>query len=238
MPKPNLKPGSLERCPLPLKRLIEKFEGDREKAAASIGMKPSSFGHLTRGAAEISKVMASRIEAVLSGTPIANDAPKVKTKTPRSAKNNRGGRRDRKEFKNPPPLLAKLLKKFDGNKSAAGRACGHAIDWVNRLGHREQQLKDHDRLAIQKALSDGAASEPNSEPEEIAEETGQLGIVIVLAKTQGTKALYNAAEALGGKCLFRKHVGQLWLTIYRLEPDKIVAYREVAKVVATAVMTP
>lgn len=237
----RMKAGSMERCPALLREFIETFGGNRDKAAKALDIGRRYLNNMVCGHQDLSDNLAARIKELLhkarSPLPSPANHPEKSESIVRVPK---ASNRAIKLPKDCPPLLIKLIEKT-GGKLQAARALGFKTGgWIHNRLDGITPFTDEDAATVRAYLAINAvATKPNGpEPAQFGEETGSLGVAIVLAKPTNFEALMNAATAIGGSVSFKKRVGASWIGVVKLDSGRIGAYRAIASLIATAVIAP
>jgi hypothetical protein len=202
-------------------------------------------------------VASGIVRAPITAAKVAAGALKQAKTPPPGVKINKGRPwRSGKKLTDYPPMLRELIVMYRGNIKAASIALGFkSVSWINKFAEENAPLfTEEDEARVRAALNDpvvpskakkakkastkktkanGVAHDEDSEID-----AGELGIAIVLSTANVLESLYDAGEAMGGEWVFKKRVGKQWLSVCRLDPQELQAFRSIARVIAIEVATP
>lgn len=224
-----------QKCPAPLAHLLEKHGNKYAPVAELFGVTTGNLGKWVRGLQPIPTQHLKRLVELLhtNGEDVEQVVPEE----------HRGRWNRNVDTSNWPPLLAELVAKHKGNISAAARALGHRTPHaINQVVQGKRAFTDAFKQKVRDAIAGkiepaeayvykGKKPAVNEELDQ-----GELGLAIVIASSDKITGLYDAAEILGGKNVFRKKMGDHWLFISRFDEDKqMMAYKTIARLVAECI---
>jgi hypothetical protein len=205
-------------------KLLDRHDGHKNKAAKAAGVNASEFGKVTRGVRPLGDGMRKKIEAYLSGeTPPADaETPTITFDIAGRKRGPNSGRalKDKYEY---PPLLAELIRKYDGRHNRAAAAMGYRtatviVNWAKD----HSTFDDLAQLRVQRALrGEPPPSESSEEPD-----TYKLGLVVGLFPAANFERALDAADAFNGKTIFKASVRTEWLGIWKMQEDKAKLFKK------------
>ena len=213
-------------------QLLEKFSGSKSLAADAAGIHKTTFGKIARGQLAMSDLQRGRIEKALRDAPAA----KPKRKAPRSTEEIKAdgplegkidkrpkGQRTKIEY-NDPPLLAQLIAMYNGRRNRAAAAMGFATPTtMNQWALEPSTFDQFAELRVQRALK---GEPPPSGLGEEEPDGYKLGLSIGLFPAANFERALDAAEAFGGKCIFKVAVRTEWLGVFKLQQDKAKLFKK------------
>jgi hypothetical protein len=141
-----------------------------------------------------------------------------------------------KVMKGVPEPLAKLVEKFDGNRSAASHAMGRSGNYITTFMVDPKKFIERAQLAVHAAMHGAPPLVRNSLSEDFDKYT--LGLAIVLIGPTGFDRINDLAEILNGRLVFRKNTKSGWLVIYKFATEDLPKFKKLAMRDANEIVCP
>jgi hypothetical protein len=219
-------------CPPELKALIEKL-GTKVNALRAIGVSKEVFTRVVNGGEKMPSDWLEKIERAMKGEQagpqfVPWDGTKRTVSIP--ARTGRKG----KSFKNVPSPLAELLEKHDGNISAAGRAAATTSNTILAMVQGDTEFNEK----RQRMIFEGLHGVPATVSEDGGPDRYSLQMAIVQVASKNYDRVYDVAELLNGRMIFRTSTPVGWLVIFRIKGDDARKFKKLVARDCSRVVCP
>lgn len=203
------------------KQLIERH-GKIKTAAEACGVHYSTLGKIAGGKDKMSDSTREKIEAALAGNTVDGPAMLSADFSPK-VKNGKGGKKVQNKY-NDPPSVAELVAKYDGRRNRAAAMLGFkTVGLMNKWATEPETFDERAQRRVSAALR---GEPPPSDIEDEEPDTYRLGFAVGLFPAANFERAMDAAEAFGGKCIFKASIRTEWLGIFKLASDRAKLWKK------------
>ena len=217
-------------CPPELKALIEKM-GTKVATFNAMNVSKDTFTRVVSGGEKMPEHWHALIEQVERGETIApggqRDEPAFKPwdGKKRSWTAKVRGQKKARIFKNVPSMVADLLDKYDGNISAASRACGVTGNTLTSMIDNKNEFNEK----RQRIVFEGLNGVPAGSADKEGPDQYRMGIVLALMQSKNYDRVRDVAEILKGSVLWKMGTPVGWFVVYKLKGEDARQFKRIVE---------